>query len=305
MGQVAFVFSGQGAQYSGMGAKLAAENEAAAAVFRTLDALRPGTSQQCFSGTAEELRQTENTQPCLFAVELAAAAALTAGGLHPDRTAGFSLGELSALTFSGGASLETGFSLVCRRGELMGRAAQAVETGMAAVLKLEDAQVETLCARFPGVYPVNYNCPGQVAVAGKKEALAAFSQAVKEAGGRALPLKVAGGFHSPFMTEAAEAFGTFLGTVSLSRPGIPLYSDYTGDLYEEDLKNLLEQQINHPVRWQTIIRNMIAAGVDTFVEVGPGSTLCGLIRKIDPAVRTFAVEDPESLEKALKEAKPC
>lgn len=305
MGKLAFVFSGQGAQYSGMGQKLAAENQAAAAVFRRLDALRPGTSRQCFSGTAEELRRTDNTQPCLFAVELAASAALTAEGMIPDMTAGFSLGEVSALTFSGAVDLETGFRLVCRRGELMGQAAEEADSGMVAVVKLADETVEALCQRFSQVYPVNYNCPGQVAVAGRKAELPAFSQAVKEAGGRALPLKVAGGFHSPFMAQAAKQFGLALEQVTLREPRLPLYSNYTGLPYTGNFTTLLEEQIRNPVRWQAIVRHMLDQGVDTFVEVGPGEVLCGLIRKIDQTARTFHVEDPESLVHTLKEAGPC
>lgn len=305
MGKLAFVFSGQGAQYSGMGEKLAAENQAAAAVFHRLDALRPGTSRQCFSGTAEELRQTANTQPCLFAVELAAAAALTAEGMIPDMTAGFSLGEVSALTFSGAVDLETGFRLVCRRGDLMDRAATEADSGMVAVVKLADAAVEELCGRFSQVYPVNYNCPGQVAVAGKRVELPAFSQAVKEAGGRALPLKVAGGFHSPFMAQAAREFGLALDQVILREPRLPLYSNDTGLPYVGDFAALLREQICHPVRWQAIIHHMLDQGADTFVEVGPGEVLCGLIRKIDSTARTFHVEDPESLAHTLKEAGAC
>ncbi|MDR3998187.1 MAG: ACP S-malonyltransferase, partial [Evtepia sp.] len=160
MGKIAFVFAGQGAQYPGMGQELAQCSPAAAQVFQQLDALRPGTSQQCFSGTEAELKETRNTQPCMFAVELAAAAALEEKGLRADLAAGFSLGEIGALAYTGAVDLETGFHLVCRRGELMQQAAEAQPTAMAAVLKLENAAVEALCAQFPETYPVNYNCPG-------------------------------------------------------------------------------------------------------------------------------------------------
>ena len=196
MGKIAFVFAGQGAQYPGMGQELAQCSPAAAQVFQQLDALRPGTSQQCFSGTEAELKETRNTQPCMFAVELAAAAALEEKGLRADLAAGFSLGEIGALAYTGAVDLETGFHLVCRRGELMQQAAEAQPTAMAAVLKLENAAVEALCAQFPETYPVNYNCPGQVSVACAKEQLAPFSGRRRPGpapeGGRGLPLPLHG-----------------------------------------------------------------------------------------------------------------
>ena len=293
MGKIAFVFAGQGAQYPGMGQELAQCSPAAAQVFQQLDALRPGTSQQCFSGTEAELKETRNTQPCMFAVELAAAAALEEKGLRADLAAGFSLGEIGALAYTGAVDLETGFHLVCRRGELMQQAAEAQPTAMAAVLKLENAAVEALCAQFPETYPVNYNCPGQVSVACAKEQLAPFSAAVKAAGGRALPLKVAGGFHSPFMASAAQGFAQVLADCQVGQPKLPLYSNKTGAVYDGDPKELLAQQIVSPVRWETIVRNMIAAGADTFIELGPGKTLCGLIQKTDPSVKTYPLSTPE------------
>ena len=279
MGKIAFVFAGQGAQYPGMGQELAQCSPAASQVFQQLDALRPGTSQQCFSGTEAELKETRNTQPCMFAVELAAAAALEEKGLRADLAAGFSLGEIGALAYTGAVDLETGFHLVCRRGELMQQAAEAQPTAMAAVLKLENAAVEALCAQFPETYPVNYNCPGQVSVACAKEQLAPFSAAVKAAGGRALPLKVAGGFHSPFMASAAQGFAQVLADCQVGQPKLPLYSNKTGAVYDGDPKELLAQQIVSPVRWETIVRNMIAAGADTFIELGPGKTLCAQCAK--------------------------
>jgi [acyl-carrier-protein] S-malonyltransferase len=305
MGKIAFVFSGQGAQFPGMGQELAQGCAPAAQVFETLDGIRPGTSQQCFSGTAEELKETKNTQPCLFAVELAAAAALESQGIRADMAAGFSLGEIAALAYTQAADLETGFRLVCRRGELMQQAAEETPTAMAAVVKLTNEQVEELCAQFEGVYPVNYNCPGQVSVAGLQSQMAEFSAAVKAAGGRALPLKVKGGFHSPFMASASQGFAQVLAETALKAPAMPLYSNCTGEAYDGDPKDLLARQISSPVRWETIVRNMISAGADTFVELGPGQTLCGLIKKIDPAVRTFALGTPQDLEAICREVKGC
>ena len=305
MGKIAIVFAGQGAQYPGMGQELAQCSPAAAEIFAKLDALRPGTSAQCFGGTDEELKETKNTQPCMFAVELAAAAALEEGGLRADMAAGFSLGEIGALTYTRAVDLETGFHLVCRRGELMQAAAEEQPTAMAAVLKLSNEEVEQVCAQFAQVYPVNYNCPGQVSVACAKEQLAPFSAAVKAAGGRALPLKVRGGFHSPFMATAAQGFAQVLEECQVGQPEMPLYSNRTGAVYEGDPKPLLSQQIASPVRWETIVRNMIAAGADTFVELGPGKTLCGLIEKIDKTVKTYALSTQADLETILKEVKGC
>lgn len=301
MGKIAFVFSGQGGQYTGMGRKLRDSSPKAAEVFKMADGIRPGTSEQCFSAEAAELTVTKNTQPCIFAVELAAAAALREAGVSCDMTAGFSLGEISALTYSGAVSLEEGFRLVCRRGELMQEDAEKVDSAMAAVIKLTPEEVEKLCAGYEHVYPVNYNCPGQVAVAGLKDELEGFSRDVKAAGGRAIPIKVGGGFHSPFMAEAAERFLETLKGYEIKEPEVALYSDYTGKPYAGDYRELLSKQICSPVRWQTVIENMIKEGVDTFIELGPGKTLCGLIKKTDSGVRTLHVEDKASLDETIKE----
>ena len=240
MGKIAFVFSGQGDQYPGMGRELAEKYPAAAAVFEMCDLLRPGTSAQCFEGSEEELKETGNTQPCLFAMELAAAAVLTEKGVHPDVAAGFSLGEVTAAAFSGIFDSETGFRLVCRRGELMQREADKFDTSMAAVVKLAPEQVMTICGRYSGVYPVNFNCPGQITVSGLTGQMAGFFADIREAGGRAIPLKVRGAFHSPFMTEAAADFARELAAAELHRGSIPLYSDMTAEPYSENAAELLK-----------------------------------------------------------------
>ena len=299
MGGIAFVFSGQGDQYPGMGKELAARYPAAASVFALCDSIRPGTSGQCFDGTEQELRMTENTQPCLYAMELALAAVLVKKGLRPAAAAGFSLGEIAAAAFSGIVDLETGFRLVCRRGQLMQEAAKGPDTAMAAVLRLSAEQVQVICDGLEGIYPVNYNCPGQVSVAGLSEGMAEFYAQVKAAGGRAVPLKVSGAFHSPFMKEAAEAFAGELAKETLKRERIPLYSNMTGERYGENAAELLAGQICNPVRWEEEIRNMIAEGIDTIVEIGPGRTLTNMIKRINPeaAARTAA----EYLEEILEE----
>ena len=306
MGKIAFVFSGQGTQYPGMGRGLYETDDAARAVFDRLEALRPGTLEQCFSGSEETLRQTVNTQPCVFAVESAAAAALEARGIRADMAAGFSLGEIAALAYSGAVTLEEGFRLVCRRGELMQRDAEKQDTAMAAVLKLPNEEVERLCGQFKQVYPVNYNCPGQVAVSGDAGEMPDFLLAVKAAGGRGVPLKVRGGFHSPFMQAAAGDFLEELRRSAVSSPKMPLYANRTGEPYGTgDMLQLLSEQISHPVLWEKSVRGMIAAGADVFLELGPGKTLCGLIGKTDAAVRCFPAAEPKDLETAVSEVGAC
>ncbi len=302
MGKVAFVFSGQGDQHPGMGKALAEQYPAAAAVFALCDSIRPGTSAQCFEGTEEELKETRNTQPCLFAVELAAAAVLREAGIVPAAVAGFSLGEVVACTVAGKVDGETGFRLVCKRGELMQQAAEEHDTAMAAVVRLSREQVEAVCREFSGVYPVNFNCPGQITVAGLAEQMADFSAAVKAAGGRALPLKVKGGFHSPFMEGAAAAFGEVLAQVEFQQGDITLYSNVTAQPYTDDAAGLLSRQICSPVRWEDTIRNMIADGIDTFIEIGPGKTLTNMIGKIDSGVKAYSLSD---LPAILSEVAPC
>lgn len=305
MGKIAFVFPGQGAQYPGMGLELAAASPAARAVFHMADAMRPGTSSHCFNGSEELLRKTKVTQPCIWTVEMAAAAALEERGIHADMAAGFSLGELAALSYAKVVDEATCFRLVCERGRLMYQAVQVEDTAMAVVVKLDNETVERLCARFDRVYPVNYSCPGQVTVAGPKNQMNAFAAAVREEKGTVLPLKIGGGFSSPFMKEASTWFGYLMKPVDFALPVIPLYSNMTGRPYGGDMKRLLQMQMCSPVRWETIIRNMIAAGADTFVEVGPGNALQDLIRRIDDSVRVFGVSDAASLQRTVQEIGLC
>ncbi|MDR1603438.1 MAG: ACP S-malonyltransferase [Gracilibacteraceae bacterium] len=298
MGKIALVFAGQGAQYPGMGRELAEVSPAARAVFEQADAIRPGTAEQCFTGTAEELARTVNLQPCLFCVDLAAGLAAREAGLRPDMAAGFSLGELAALVFADALSFADGFRLVCLRGELMQAAAVAAPGAMLAVLRLSAAETEELC-RGADVYPANYNCPGQIVVAGQSAALAEFAVAVRAAGGRTVPVAVSAAFHSPLMTPAADAFRSALATVTLSPPLLPVYANYSAAPYGPDGRDWLSRQIDHPVRWEESVRRMLAAGADTFVEAGPGQTLSGFLRKINPAARRLNIQDRDSLAQTL------
>lgn len=291
MGKIAFVFSGQGDQYPGMGEEMYKKYSSAREIFDMCDEIRPGTTKQCFFGTDDELKETVNTQPCLFAMELAAAKVLLDKKIVPEAVAGFSLGEVTAATFSGMFDYETGFKLVCKRGELMQQEAEKYDTFMAAVIKLTAEQVEEICKKYSYVYPVNFNCPGQVTVSGLAGQKSDFFAEVKAAGGRAIPLKLKGAFHSPYMNAAAKYFAEELSSAELSYGKIPLYSNLTSELYDGDAAGLLAQQICNPVQWEKIIRNMISSGFDTFIEIGPGSTLTNMIKKIDAGVKALNFED--------------
>ena len=289
MGKIAFVFSGQGDQYPGMGNELYEKYPVAAQIYDMCDNLRPGTSTQCFEGSEDELKETKNTQPCLFATELAAYEVLKNKGVFPDAVAGFSLGEVVAATAGGIFDNETGFRLVCKRGELMQSEAERFDTSMAAVVKLNSEQVKEICEKYTDVYPVNFNCPGQITVSGLSSQMADFFADVKAEGGRAIPLKVKGAFHSPFMNEAADAFADELSKVEINKPSIAIYSDMTAEIYTVDVVELLSKQICSPVKWENIIRNMIADGIDTFIEIGPGKTLTNMIKKINAEVKAVNV----------------
>ena len=298
MGKIALVFSGQGAQYTGMGQSFYETSPAAKTVFDRLDALRPGTSRQCFTADKETLSVTVNTQPCVFAANLAAAAAVAEAGVKADYLAGFSLGEVSALAFGGYLTTEQAFQYVCRRGEEMDKAAKAQAGAMFAVMAKDLAALEALCASLPGIYPVNYNGPGQTVVSCRAEQADAFAAAAKAAGLRAMKLAVSGGFHSPMMAPAAEVLAAEFAGLTLAEPTIPVIANCTARSYETASQMFL--QIHSPVLWQSSVEYLIAQGVTTFIEVGVGKTLTGLVGKISKEVTALTAENQEGLQHMLE-----
>jgi [acyl-carrier-protein] S-malonyltransferase len=299
MGKIAFVFSGQGAQHVGMGQDFYENIPAVKALYDACEAIRPGTLEQSFTGDGTALKQTENTQPCLYLADLAAAVALRENGITPDGAAGFSLGEIPALAFGGAYTPTDGFSIACKRGACMAAASQGVEASMLAIVRIPYEQAEELAKPYDKVYPVNYNAPMQLVVSGDKEQLTALRKDVKAAGGKAVPLAVSGAFHSPYMTPAVEPFGKALESFEVRLPELPVYANFTAMPYTGDPKKLMCSQVNHPVLWTTLIRNMAAEGFDTFIEVGAGNTLQKLVTQILPECTAFCVENMEGLQTVL------
>ena len=301
MSKIAFVFAGQGAQYSGMGQSLCENFDSVKNLYDAADARRPGTSGQSFSGTDAELKQTINTQPCVFLADLAAALALNERGIKADLCAGFSLGELAALAYSGTFTHTDAFAAVCERAKCMDKASKKMngQPAMAAVMKITAEEVEALCGGLDDVYPVNYNSPGQTAISGTKAGIEAFCEKAK--GVRVMPIPVSGAFHSPFMADASSEFENVLEMITINTPAVPVYANLTGEIYPENVRSCLAAQMKSPVRWQTTIERMIADGADTFIECGPGKTLAGLIKRIDKNVKVYSVQDTDSLNAVLAE----
>ena len=300
MDSVAFLFAGQGAQHPAMGVDLIEASPAAAKVFAIADEVRPGTSEQCRSASKEELSQTENTQPCVFVHDLAAAAALRERGVVPAVCAGFSLGEVAALNFAGAFDTRAGFELVCERAALMATAAERHPGGMRAVIKLDAAQVENLAAQAgEDCWPVNYNSPQQTVVAGAPDALQTLDVLVKEAGGRAMKVAVSGAFHSPYMAEATEGLATYIQDGHAPSPLlIPVMANMTAAPYPADPRaasDVLANQVSHAVRWVDTLHALQDQGIDTFIEVGPGKTLSGLVKRTLSDVRVYSCETAEQV----------
>lgn len=300
MGSVAFLFAGQGAQHPAMGVDLIEASPAAAEVFAIANEVRPGTSEQCRNASKEELSQTENTQPCVFVHDLAVAAALRERGVVPAACAGFSLGEVAALTFAGAFDMREGFELVCERAALMATAAERHPGGMRAVIKLDAAQVEGLTKQAgEDCWPVNYNSPQQTVVAGAPDALQTLDVLVKEAGGRAMKVAVSGAFHSPYMAEATCGLAAYIEAGHAPSPLlIPVMANMTAAPYPADpqaASEVLANQVSHAVRWVDTLHALQDQGIDTFIEVGPGKTLSGLVKRTLSDVRVYSCETAEQV----------
>lgn len=279
----AYVFPGQGAQFSGMGKELYEQSPAARELFDKADQILGfEISKIMFEGSDEELRQTKVTQPAVFLHSVAAAVAL-GDEFRPDMVAGHSLGELSALVAAGALDFEAGLRLVYARAMAMQKACEAVPSTMAAVLGLPDEVVEQVCEPIDGVVAANYNCPSQVVISGTCEAVKEASEKAKQAGAkRALPLAVGGGFHSPCMAPAREELRVAIEQTTFHTPRCPIYQnvDAAPHTSPEEIKANLIAQLTSPVRWTQSVRRMAADGATEFVELGPGRVLTGLVAKI-------------------------
>ena len=289
----AFVFPGQGAQFVGMGKDLYENNPVAKEMFdKANEILGFNITDLMFNGTDEDLRQTKVTQPAIFLHSVILAKTM-GDDFNPDMVAGHSLGEFSALVAAGALSFEDGLRLVSARAQAMQKACEKTPSTMAAVLALPDAKVEELCASVTGgvVVPANYNCPGQIVISGSIEGVDAACAKMLEAGAkRALKLKVGGAFHSPLMEPARAELADAIAHTDFHAPKCPVYQNAEPQTDPETIKKNLIAQLTAPVRWTQTIQNMIAAGADTFVEVGPGAVLQGLVKKISSEVATSGIQ---------------
>ncbi|KUP23242.1 ACP S-malonyltransferase [Paenibacillus sp. DMB5] len=307
MGKIAFVFPGQGAQAVGMGKDVYDALPQSRAVFDKGDeVLGFSLSRLVFEGPDSDLKQTVNTQPALVTTSVAYLEALAGKGLKPDYVAGHSLGEYSALVAAGVLSYEDAVQLVRLRGRFMEEAVPGGQGAMAAVLGAEREALAGLCRSISEegntVELANVNCPGQIVVSGSQAGVSAVVERVKEAGGkRAIPLEVSGPFHSSMMKEAAERLAAELQRVTFNAPAVPVVVNVTASPVTdpEEIRELLVRQVYSPVLWQDSVEWLIANGVDTFVEIGSGSVLAGLIRKIDKAVKVIGINSLESVQAEL------
>ena len=281
----AYVFPGQGAQFSGMGLDLYNENDIAKELFNSANTILGfKITEIMFHGSAEDLKQTKVTQPAIF-LHSVILAKLMGDNFNPDMVAGHSLGEFSALVSSGVITFEDGLKLVSKRAIAMQKACDLQESTMAAVLGLEDSIVERICEEINGVVvAANYNCPGQLVISGEVSAINKACEKLKENGARrALVLPVGGAFHSPLMNPAKEELEKAINNTVFKKPTCPIYQNVTASAVvdESEIKNNLISQLTSPVRWTHTVQQMIADGAKEFIEVGPGKVLQGLVKKIN------------------------
>lgn len=288
----AYVFPGQGAQFSGMGKDLFEESDLAKELFnKANDILGFDITKIMFEGSDEELKQTKVTQPAIFLHSTIKA--LTLGeDFQPEMVAGHSLGEFSALVASKAISFEDGLKLVSQRAMAMQKACEAVKSTMAAVLGLEDEVVEAKCKEVEGtVVPANYNCPGQLVISGEYTAVEKACEVMKEAGAkRALVLPVGGAFHSPLMDPAKQELEEAIANTKFNDPICPIYQNVTANAISDadQIKTNLIAQLTAPVKWTQTVKQMMADGASSFTEVGPGKVLQGLIKKVDRKMETMS-----------------
>jgi [acyl-carrier-protein] S-malonyltransferase len=288
----AYIFPGQGAQYTGMGLDLYEKSPLAQELFENANLILDfSITDIMFEGSAEDLKETKVTQPAVFLHSVILAKTL-GKNFRPDMVAGHSLGELSALVANGTLNFEDGLRLVSKRALAMQKACELQPSTMAAVLGLDDAIVEQICADTEGVVvAANYNCPGQLVISGELDAINRACELMKEAGAkRALVLPVGGAFHSPLMEPAREELAAAIENTLFSKPKCPIYQNVTAYAVsnENDIKKNLMLQLTAPVRWTQSVQQMIADGATLFTEVGPGNVLQGLVKKIDREAQTAA-----------------
>jgi [acyl-carrier-protein] S-malonyltransferase len=304
MTKVAFCFPGQGSLEVGMGREIAEAVPEAMEVYRVgSEATGMDLAHLCFESPLEELVETEVQQPTLVATSLAILAAVRKEGIEPDIVVGHSVGEFAALASVRAMSDGEAIGLVRERGLAMAEAARQRPGAMAAILGLEDQLVETLCRKILGVWPANYNCPGQIVVSGENDAVEECCAEAESLGARrAIRLKVSGAFHSPLVGQAGRALKPAIDRIRFSDPVAPFMSTVTAKIEPaQRLGSLLVDQLTAPVRFTQAAGELMRGGVTTFVEIGPGNVLSGLVKRIDRGVRTFSVNDLASLEK-VKEA---